>query len=263
MSQRLLPPLKQILQRRRRRRAETLLEQLGMGGRDERPIQAPPRRDPMVWNLAMVVAVVLLYFLVRGANIPSPAAPFVMPAEFTVPPDYPGAVRALERLSGDTALGLMGVDQNGDPRSTPGVEVRASDGNGLVLAVQDSFLARGFYLFVAHQGFGAELDRVGLFPGRDSEEIIRLMGTNGWNYDIGPDSVVAWLRGLQKIQPFVLTGIGYDWIKGRFTGSLGDADGLARRFYAMCPDIVDQGTGSVVELEREMRETRTLYCWWD
>ncbi len=56
---------------------------------------------------------------------------------------------------------------------------------------------------------------VALFPRSDPYEILRLMGTNGWNYDIGPDSIVAWLRALERDHPFVLTGIGFDWVEGR------------------------------------------------
>jgi uncharacterized protein DUF4253 len=89
------------------------------------------------------------------------------------------------------------------------------------------------------------------------------MGTNGANYDIGPDSIVAWLTALEREQPFVLTGIGFDWVSGRFTTPLADPDGLAQRFNAFCPDIVTQGTGTVAVLARELKRSRELYCWWD
>ena len=264
MSQRLLPPVRQIIERRRRRRAERLLEQLDMIFPDERPIAAPKRRDPLVLNMFLLLAAALLYLLVRNAGGPATrASSFRMPAEFSVPADYAGAVRALEHLSGDSAQPLVGMDDDGNERATPGVAVRVQGGDALVAAVQDSFLARGFYLFLTLKNYGSGPDEVGLFPRRDRYEIIRLMGTNGWNFGIGPDSIVSWLRALEKVQPFVLTGIGDDWIEGRFIGELGDVTALARRFYAMCPDIVDQGTGSLRELERELRASRTLYCWWD
>lgn len=263
MSQRLLPPLRQILERRRRRRAEQLLVQLDMTFPDERPIRALKRRDALVWNLVLVLALAVLYLLVRNAGVPPRTAAFTMPAEFTVPRDFAGAVRALERLSGDSAQPLVGTDEGGNDRPMPGVSVRVMGGKALVAAAQNSFLSRGFYLFVAEHNYGAAPDEVGLFPRVDRYEIVKLIGTNGWNFDIGPDSIVAWLRSLEKVQPFVLTGIGFDWIEGRFVGEMGDVDALARRFHAMCPDVVNQGTGSVRELAREMRASRTLFCWWD
>ena len=38
---------------------------------------------------------------------------------------------------------------------------------------------------------------------------------------------------------------------------------LARRFYAFCPDIVEQGTETVAALARDLLESQRLYCWWD
>ena len=128
-----------------------------------------------------------------------------------------------------------------------------------------AFLERGFYLFRSeqHPGFAGQSDRVALFPRRNPYEILRLMETNGWNYDIAPDSVAAGLRALARDHPFVLTGIGFDWVEGHFRSAVRDADALARRFYAFCPDVVEQGTGTVDALTRGLMESQRLYCWWD
>ena len=41
---------------------------------------------------------------------------------------------------------------------------------------------------------------------------------------------VAWLRALEGDQSFILTGIGFDWLEGRFRSVIRDVDALARRF---------------------------------
>jgi hypothetical protein len=255
MTWRLLPPLRHILEARVRRHAAALLADLGLQGRDERPILAPPSADPLRWNFVLLVAVALLYVFVRTPS----RGRFELPAGFTVPADFTGAVRALEGLVGDTAVPLVGTTANGDPLPTPGVvmDVHEATAEAVIAAAQPRFLAQGFYLFLS------ERDRLALFPRSNPYEILALMGTNGWNYDIAPDSIIAWLRALERDHSFVLTGIGFDWVQGRFVGEIRDADALARRFYAFCPDIVDQGTGSVHALARELRASRTLYCWWD
>lgn len=61
----------------------------------------------------------------------------------------------------------------------------------------------------------------------------------------------------------MLTGIGFDWLEGRFTTAIRDPEALARRFYAFCPDMVEQGTETVAALEDELRRSLHLYCWWD
>jgi hypothetical protein len=89
------------------------------------------------------------------------------------------------------------------------------------------------------------------------------MGTNAANYDKDTKALIAWLRVLEREQPFELTGVGYDFLSGRFTSPVKDPVGLAKRMYAFCPDIVDQGVGSVEALAAALRREGTLYFWWD
>jgi len=78
-----------------------------------------------------------------------------------------------------------------------------------------------------------------------------------------PTASSSWLAALARDEPFSITGIGFDWIEGRFLSEPRDPGALARRFYAFCPDIVDRGTETVAALASELRRSRTLYCWWD
>ncbi|WP_176167317.1 DUF4253 domain-containing protein [Mesobacillus jeotgali] len=38
---------------------------------------------------------------------------------------------------------------------------------------------------------------------------------------------------------------------------------FAKEIFGFCPDIVEQGTGSLKDLIQEMKETRKLFLWWD
>ncbi len=55
---------------------------------------------------------------------------------------------------------------------------------------------------------------------------------------------------------------GFDYMEGFFTAPVKDPEALARRMYQFCPDIVDQGVGTVNKLARELRNG-SLYFWWD
>jgi len=160
---------------------------------------------------------------------------WTLPSDFVAPAAFADAVHALERLAGAQATPLVGTDSVGDSLVTEGfaVSVPAAWAERLVAMAQPRFLEQGFYLFRAEQhfGIGRRSDRVALFPRSDRYEILRLVGTNGWNYDIGPDSIVAWLRVLERDHPFVLTGMGFDW--------------------------------TVDALAQELGESQRLYCWWD
>ncbi|HET7296978.1 MAG TPA: DUF4253 domain-containing protein [Gemmatimonadales bacterium] len=271
MSWKLLPPFRAIRTARLRRRAAAVLRELGMDGGDSSPIAQPRTRYSIAWILIVAVTVFLVTrygsVALRRFGVPGESARASLPADFAVPVDFRGAVRALERLAGAEATPLVGMDSLGDSLATEGfaVSVSAARAEGLIAAAQASFLEKGFYLFRAEQHFGIQNqpDRVALFPRRDPYEIVRLMGTNGANYGIGPDSIVGWLTALERDQPFVLTGIAFDWVEGRFTTAVRDPAALARRFHAFCPDIVEQGTGTVDALAHELEQSQRLYCWWD
>lgn len=266
---RLLPPFATVRRVRVRRRAAAILKELGLEGGDAHPIPSPRARASLAWPASVLAAALLFYVggpLLRSFR-PWPSGRITIPSDLVVPADFPGAVRALERLAGATATPLTGTDTLGRVTSTPGfaVDVPSTRAADLVAEAQERFLDRGFFLFRSEQHFGIrdQPDRVALFPRADPYEILLLMGTNGANYGIEPDSIIAWLRALGRDQPFVLTGIGFDWLEGRFTTAIRDPEALARRFYAFCPDIVEQGTETVGELEDELRRSLHLYCWWD
>jgi hypothetical protein len=126
------------------------------------------------------------------------------------------------------------------------------------------FLAKGYYLFRYEQNFGLgdRTDRLGLLPTTDKYAVMAVMETNGDNSNIGTSGVIAWMKDLEKDQPFVLTGIGFDYMEGHLTAPVKDAQDLARRMYEFTPDIVDQGVGTVDKLADELAKG-TLYFWWD
>ena len=125
-------------------------------------------------------------------------------------------------------------------------------------------LSKGLYLFRYEQNFdiNGKPDKVGLLPTTDFYAVMAVMETNGDNYGIGTAGVIAWMKELQQEQPFILTGIGFDYLEGHFTGPVKDPSALAKRMYQFCPDIVDQGTESINNLAREL-EKGALYFWWD
>ncbi len=72
------------------------------------------------------------------------------------------------------------------------------------------------------------------------------------------------LQQLETEEPFVITEAGLDYVGGKFLQRVRLPGRLAQRLFAFCPDIVDQGTGSVANLERELsKPSPPLYLWWD
>ena len=124
---------------------------------------------------------------------------------------------------------------------------------------------RGFTVFVSGQNFGinGEPDRVSAMAAESFYDVLTAVGTAGWNYDLGPEAVAERLREWDSRYGLVLVGAGGDWLEAEFIRCPTDMLAFAREVYAFCPDVVDQGTGTVEALGEEMRRENAVYLWWD
>ena len=55
----------------------------------------------------------------------------------------------------------------------------------------------------------------------------------------------------------------FDFVEAVFVKQPAGMDAFAREVYEFCPDVVEQGVGTVKALADEMRRSGTLYLWWD
>ena len=81
---------------------------------------------------------------------------------------------------------------------------------------------------------------------------IRKAGTNGANYDLDTDAIIARLTHWQALCSFTVANAKGDSVDITFT-TLPNA--FVRDLYEFCPDLVDQGTGCVHEMVEAMEET--------
>jgi len=125
-------------------------------------------------------------------------------------------------------------------------------------------LKHGAYLFRIDTNFDIanQPDVLAVLPTLDKYEVLQAVGTDGINYDVDNAAVITWLRTMEERNPFTLTGAGLDFLEGYFVTPPQNAAALAKRMYEFCPDIVDQGTGTVEALAAEVAKGR-LYFWWD
>lgn len=120
---------------------------------------------------------------------------------------------------------------------------------------------------IGYQGFICDHDhkKVGIIKGTDQFNILRVQQTNGDNYDISNEDVISKLMEWNKRYPYTIIGADYDWMEANFEvlPTNKEFSAFATELYKFCPDIVDQGSGSIKDLIEEMKETRKLYLWWD
>lgn len=138
----------------------------------------------------------------------------------------------------------------------------------LVVELQSKIKQLGYLAFINERNFiqGSKSKcRIGILKGTDQFELLKILQTNGDNYDISNDDVISKLKQWNNYYPFSIVGAGFDWIEANFTvlPSNQDLKSLVQEMYEFCPDTVEQGTGSIEELIEEIKETKKLFLWWD
>ena len=168
--------------------------------------------------------------------------------------------------AGQNLRQLEGMDEDGDALPASGVTVDVPHEQAVDIAHRlQASAPPGWLAFVSdrHFGIGGAPDQVSVLRASTISDVLQVMGTNGWNYDISPDMVVARIQEWEKRHGLVLQGAGFDWFEASFTSQPPDMLAFANEVYEFCPDVVDQGTESVEALADEMARTNTVYLWWD
>ncbi|MBP0029761.1 ankyrin repeat domain-containing protein [Roseofilum sp. Guam] len=174
-------------------------------------------------------------------------------------PAYAEAVQELADICGDKPI------EFGDLEGGFYINVRTNKRKGLdVEAVQNQFLAKGFYVFASSRTIFDDLPEcLTIFPTTDKYEAITAMETNGDNYGIGTGYVLQWLQELEVQQPFIVTYIRYDLLRLRFLSPLEDVEYWADEMYEFCPDIIDQGFIERERLVQSLKTSDRISFWWD
>ncbi len=124
------------------------------------------------------------------------------------------------------------------------------------------FLSLGTYLFFSRDLADVNDPVVALLPTTDVYRAIGAVGTEGPNSEVYNADLIKWLRELEKEQPFLIFGMGRDFIEGKFTTAIKDPVGLVKRICKLCPDG-DDDLESVKQQAEGLRRTRQLFLWWD
>lgn len=102
-----------------------------------------------------------------------------------------------------------------------------------------------------------------LFPTADPFAVIARMNVRGNEAELTTAQILAWLRELHRQEPFQLREVRFDTVGVQFARPVRDPAGWAPRMYEFCPDLVDQGFGTLRKLETHLRKETRLTFWWD
>lgn len=160
---------------------------------------------------------------------------------------------------------LTSYDENFEQKEVSGVVLKASPSEGMAktLELRNALQSYDSQAYFYDNSYGYDPDLIAIVNTKDDIEYLRLVRTDGINYDITSEKVVEKYAKWDEEYDLELVGAGMDWLEARVHGDQVDWSRFAKEAYSFCPDIVDQGTGTIEKLEAEMKKGKTLYLWWD
>jgi hypothetical protein len=123
---------------------------------------------------------------------------------------------------------------------------------------------------VAYVGVTNDLSRpktkgveLAVAEGKDQFDIVRIAATDAVNYGMGTEAIIKELRTWDREFGIDIWQAETDTIQMRLKSLPKDTAAFAKKVYKFCPDIVDQGTGSVPDLARHIASEKAVLLWWD
>ncbi len=160
---------------------------------------------------------------------------------------------------------LVGYDDEGYQIVAPGIAVSVpEDKSDIVLfELRRKLHPLKYMAFVVEMNAGMKADKIGIIRSTDQYEILRIMHTDGDEYEISNQDVIDRLKEWEKLAPFEIIGADSDWVEMEFKKLPPDLKAFAEEVYEFSPDAVDGGPGTVEGLIKEIQKTKRLLLLWD
>jgi hypothetical protein len=127
---------------------------------------------------------------------------------------------------------------------------------------QDKLRSENKYVFIS-EFVGNEYKLGFILNTSDPFNVMEFFQTNGANYDIDTKSIIEKHKKWHSEFGINIVGIGSDFCECEILNRNIDYKKLAKEIYEFCPDVVEQGTDTIEQLEIELAKTGRIFLWWD
>jgi len=160
---------------------------------------------------------------------------------------------------------LSGYDEDGYQIMANGIVISVpwSRSDQVLCSLRKKLKLLNYMAFQIEINNSLKVDRIGIIKGTDQYEILRIMHTNGDDDDVSHDDVIEKLKQWEKRIRFEIVGAENDWVEIEFRTMPHDLKAFAEDVYEFSPDTVDEGTGSIAELVKDIIATKRLVLWWN
>ncbi len=160
---------------------------------------------------------------------------------------------------------LSGYDENEYQIMANGIVISVpwSRSDQVLWSLREKLKPRNYMAFQIEINNALKADKIGIIKGTDQYEILRIMHTNGDTDDVSHEDVIAKLKQWEKRIRFEIVGAENDWVEIELRTMPQDIKAFAEDVYEFSPDSVDEGTGSLAELVKDISATKRLVLWWN
>jgi hypothetical protein len=160
---------------------------------------------------------------------------------------------------------LSGYDEDGYQIMANGltVSVPRSHSEQVLWSLRDKLKPWKCMAFMIEINNTLKIDKIGIIKGTDQYDILKVMHTNGDDDDVSHKEVIEKLKGWEKRFTFEIIGAENDWVEIEFRMMPRDLKVFADEIYDFSPATVDEGTGSLSALIKEIKTTKRLTLWWN
>jgi len=99
--------------------------------------------------------------------------------------------------------------------------------------------------------------------GRSQFDILRVAASDGINHGLQTEDLIRELMLWDSEFGIDIWQAETDTVQLRLKSLPRDISAFAKRVYKFCPDVVEQGVGSVAALQRAIEREKAVYLWWD
>lgn len=169
------------------------------------------------------------------------------------------------RSHADSYEQFYGLSENYEATKIDGLLVHSSanDVFSSLNEIRNELNGSAYIAYLYQRGFGFGTDDIAVVPVENDYEYLEIVRISGINYDISHDDVVARYREWDSKYGLALLGANFEWLEAEINSPPEDWLRFAEEVYEFCPDVVDQGVGTVEALADELQRSGHLYLWWD
>mgnify|MGYP000058812300 CR=1 FL=1 len=142
---------------------------------------------------------------------------------------------------------------------------------GFAREIFDQFYApvvrEGNYIYLTHLDFDSSLKEtyydIAIVRAENQFEVLKRVETQAPNYDISNQKIIDKLKEWDKEVNFKMVVADEDRFEALMLNKPKDLKKFAQEVYEFCPDVIDQGYGSMKDMLKDYKENNYFWLWWD